>query len=216
MSGYVNKLRKLYPRADVSKSGQTEQKTDLPLDHRLAFVPAFDEKWTFDEERKICLNGIDVKEVMAEGGNNIGVLCGLFQGLSDYQGHVWKKGGRCFEKFNGVVDSLKSAVQHKLGNIYDNLTGGICFEFSEDEFWINNINVRSVLSLYRIKPTEKARRYLSGLHDKLGLILSHRQSSSRYDGVSDRAQGLYDEISLALEYLPPDAPLRLTDGSRLA
>lgn len=216
MGGYINKLRKLYPRPGVSKGGRTERKTDLPLDHRLTFSPSFDEKWTFDEERKISLNDIDVKDVMTEGGGSVGVLCGLFQGLSDYQDHVWKKGGKGFEKFNGTVDSLKSTIQGRLGHIYDNITGGICFEFSNEDFWINNINVRSVLCLYRIKPTEKARCYLAGLRNKLGLILSRRRTSSRYDGVSDRAQGLYDEISLALEYIPPDAPLCLADGSRCA
>lgn len=216
MSAYINKLRGLRSRADIARGGGTERNTDLPLDHRLTFCPAFDEKWTFDEERKICLNDIEAEDILKEGGDNIGVLCGLFQGASDYQNNVWARGGKGREKFNAAVDSLKSTVQRKLGNIYDNLTGGIAFECVDDDLWINDVSVRSVLNLYRIKPTNKARIYLAGLRDKLGLILERRQTNPRYDGVSDRVKNLFNEISMALEYCPPDAPLCLMDGSRSA
>lgn len=214
MSGYINKLRKLYPRADVGRGDGAGRKTDLPLDHRLTFCPSFDEKWTFDEERKICLNDIEAEDILKEGGGDIRVMCGLFQGISDYQNHVWTRGGKGSQKFNASVDSLKGTIQRKLGIIYDNLTGGVSFECSGEDFWINNVNVRSVLNLYRIKPTNKARTYLSGLRDKLGLILGARRSSSRHDGARTQAHDLFDEISSALEFIPPDAPYRLMDGSR--
>lgn len=217
MSLDVNRLKELGRRFKVTGGSGASRavESDLPLDHQLTFSPQRDERWTYEEGR-VFLNDVDVREVMCEGTNNIGVLCGLSQGLCEYQQHVWEKGGKEFAKFNGTVSCLQDTISGRLGTIYDGLTGGVRFECNGEDFWINNVNVKSVLNLYRIKPTDKARRYLYGLKEKLGLILSRRQSSTRYDGVHDRARQLYSEIGSALEFVPADAPLCLGDGRRSA
>jgi hypothetical protein len=216
MTDYINRLRRTDRSGRVSGDGRTEHCTDLPLDHRLTFSAGPGEKWTFDEERKIRLNDEDVGELIHEGANDIGLLCGLSQGLYDYQQHVWSKGGKEREKFNAQVFSLQATIHHRLGSIYDGLTGGVHFECKGSDFWINNVNICSVLNLYRLRPTDKARQYLCGLRDKLGLILSRRHSSTRYDGVMPKARELLDEINLVLELIPPDGPLLLSDGSRVS
>lgn len=213
MGDYINRLKRTIPRTSGYGTCSKERVSDLPLDHRLSFYPSFDEKWTFDEERWIRLNDVSVEEMLADGGDDIQLLCGLSHGLGGYQQHVWTKGGKSLEKFNGVVNALQNKIFGKLGKIYDAITGGVRFESNGEDFWINNINVRSVLNLYRLRPTQKARQYLWGLRDKLGLILSRRQSSTMYDGISKQARELFDEISLALEYIPADAPLCLGAGS---
>lgn len=214
MGDYINRLRRLNPRGKVSGSDCATGASDLPLDHRLSFSPEKDERWSFKDESRILLNDADVGEMIGENANDVGLLCGFSQGLYQYQQHVWSKGGKSLAKFNGVILSLQDTILGRLGCIYDGLTGGIRFECDGRDFWINNVNVRSVLSLYRLRPTDKARRYLIGLRDKLGLILSRQQSSTRYDGVHSQAREVFDEISMVLEFIPSDAVPRLVAGGR--
>lgn len=217
MIGTVNKLlRDVVRRPGVSRGGgaQRTHESDLPLDHQLSFVQN-NEKWTFRDNR-VFIDGEDAREVVGHAANSVDVLCSVSQGLSDYQQHVWSRGGKGNAKFNGAVASLHGTICGRLGAIYEDMTGGVRFECRGDEFWINNINVRSVLNLYRLRPTDKARHYLRGLKQKLDLILSRGRSSTRADGVREPARQLSLEIEAALEFVPPDAPLCLTDGRRSA
>jgi len=114
------------------------------------------------------------------------------------------------------VNALQDKIHGRLGDIYDTLTGGVNFELQEGEFWINGVNVRKVINLFYQRPSENARRYLMTLRDKLGLILSRRRSSKRYDGVHKRVDLLFRDVNLALEYIPADAPPRLVGHRRIA
>ncbi len=216
MSVTFDRLRRISEKRALGESNRATGESDLPLDHQLTFSPQKDERWSFRDDSRLFINDADVGELVGENGNDIGLLCGISQGLSVYKDHVWSRGGKGLSKFNGVVTSLQGNILGRLSGIYDGITGGVRFEFSGDDFWLNNVNISSVLKLYRIKPTDKARRYLMGLRQKLGLILSGQQSSTRYDGIHARATLLFGEISAALEYLPADAPLCLGDGARCA
>lgn len=213
MTNYINRLRRLKGRRYVDEDAWVTS-ADLPLDRTLTFSPAKDEKWSFKDESRIMFNDVEVVPLINECRDQVGVLCGLLKGLYDYQQFVWKKGGKEFEKFNALVFSIQSKISGRLHTIYDGLTGGVKFECDGDDFWINNVNVRSVLNLYWLRPTEKARHYLAGLRNKLGLILASQSSSTRYDGVTNKAERLYAELGSALEYTPPDAPYRITHSSR--
>ena len=76
--------------------------------------------------------------------------------------------------------------------------------------------VRKVIHIYYRRPNEKARRYLMSIRDKLSLILSRVRTSKRYDAVYKEATSLFDDISLAIEYIPADAPPRLYGRERSA
>lgn len=215
MSEFFRKSERLGRSGRVWRGEESARATDLPLDHQLSFSPERDERWTFRDNR-VFINDVDVQGVLRDGANDPGVLSGLSCGLQEYQQHVWSRGGRDHAKFNGVIASLQDTILGRMGSLYDGLTVGIRFECAGEEFWINNVNVRSVLALYRLRPTDKARRYLLALQHKLGLILSRQHSSTRYDGIHDRARDLFLEISAALEFLPADAPACLCDGGRCA
>lgn len=215
MSGFVNRLSGLNRRGRIWGGEGVSRESDLPLDHQLTFSPQKDEKWTYQDNR-VYLNDTEVREIIHENPNDAGVLSGLSQGLSEYQQYIWSRGGKEFGRFNGTIASLQDTCLGRLGTIYDGLTVGIRFECVGDDFWINNVNVRQVLGLYVQHPTDKARRYLLSIQQKLDLILSRQHSSTRYDGIHARARQLYLEVSSALEYLPADAPLRLGDGRRSA
>ncbi len=216
MFNYVNKLRKTRSTTRLGRGGRTSRKADPALDERLSFKPFPDESWTFQGERHVLLNDEDVGEMVTEERDDVRVLSGLSQGLSEYQNFVWSRGGKGFGKFNATVTSLQDKILGRLGGLYDGLTGRVSVEYSGEDFWINNINVKSVLKLYWQRPTEKARRYLMGLRDKLDLILSRQQSSTKNDAIALQSKQLLEEITRALEYLPADAPPRLESHSRSA
>ncbi len=206
---FLRKISRTVSKGSLFGKGRA-RRTDLPLDRQLTFNPTKDERWTFEEERRICLNGVDVAELVCEGGNDVRLLSGVSQGLSEYRTFVWsKQGGKGQAKFNARVMSLQDTIVHRLGNIYDGMTGGVHIECAGENFWINNVNVRAVLMRFRVHPTEQVRLYLMGFRDKLHLILSRQQSSTRSDAIHDQARKIFDEIEDALECLPADAPPRL-------
>lgn len=216
MFNYIDKLRNIPSRQKVGRRDGVRDREQRPLDRKLTFTPFPDECWTFEGGCRICLNDVDVREIIGDERESVPILTGLAQGLYDYQQHVWSRNGKGNSRFNGAVASLQGTILDRLSGLYDGLTDGVRVECQGEDFWINNVNLRSVLKLYWQRPTEKVRRYLAGLRDKLALILSRPRSSTKYDGVHLKADGLLDEISLAVEHLPPDAPPRLVSGKRSA
>jgi len=177
--------------------------SDLPLDYQLTFDASADEQWKFEDEH-IYYNDEDVNEIINESANDIHCLNNLSVGLDQYRQYVWERGSKSHGKYNGTVNALLEKILGRLGNIYDGLVGGVHFEFCDGDFWINNVNLRSVLKLYKIRPTNKARCYLFGLRNKLGLILGSQSGNPRYNGVNKEAEKLFNEISCALDKIPVD------------
>lgn len=213
MSSEINRIRDLANRVKFRRGEKTEKTTDLPVDHRLTFCPSKDEKWTF-EDNHIYFNNSDVNELINESTNDIHTLCGLSASIDHYRQHIWNNGGKSQAKFNGVVNALLEKILGRLGSIYDGLFSGLRFEYVEGDFWINDINIRSVLKLYRIRPTSKARCYLIGLRNKLGLIMGAQNGSARYDGVKSIAEEIFNEISCTLDQITPDDVYRALPAHR--
>ena len=203
MSSEINRIRDLAGRIRFRSGERTEGATDLPLDHRLTFCPSKDEKWQFKDDH-LYLNDDDVNGLINEVGNDIRCLCNLSAAIDQYRNYVWSKGGKSEGKFNGLVNALLEKIIGRLGAIYDGLFKGLRFEYNNGEFWINDINIYAVLKLYRIRPTSKARCYLIGLRNKLGLIISAQNGSAHYDGVKSIAEELFREISCTLDQISPD------------
>ena len=201
MSININRLRDRL--RIIGSDKETQSTSDLPADHRLTFRPSRDETWTFEDDQ-VLLNDEDVNELINENSNDIHCLNYLSSGLDSYRQHVWQTVGTANGKYNGKVNALLEKILGRLGNIYDGLVGGVSFEMSGGNFWINNVNLRSVLKLYQVRPTPKARCYLVGLRNKLALILQAQNGNSRYDGIREEAVHLFNEISCALDRIPAD------------
>ncbi|MFH1873970.1 MAG: hypothetical protein ABH859_02150 [Pseudomonadota bacterium] len=194
----INRLRE---KIRLGSDKHSQSVSDLPLDHRLTFNPSPDQQWNFEDDH-VYYNGQDINDLINEYANDIGCLNGISLSLDEYRQYVWENFGRGNAKYNSTIDALLGKVLGRLGNIYDGLVGGVSFEFSNGDFWLNNVNVRTVLNLYRVRPTNKARCYLVGLRNKLGLILASQNGNHRYHGVHEVAQQLFHEISCALDKIP--------------
>lgn len=212
MADFLNRLRKV-SGTSVSRARRGEKPSkDLPLDHQLTFNADAGEQWQFRDERHIYINDVDVEDLVRENEKDIGLLCGVCESLDQYKRFVESRPCGSSSKFNAVVYGIQDKVLRKLGKIYETLSCGVSFEMDDEGCWVNNVNVRSVLNLYRLRPTQKARSYLSSIRDKLGLILSGNGHSHFCYGLSTRIERLLAEVNLALEYIPADAPLCLGSG----
>lgn len=203
MSTDFDRIRNLPGKVGLRPGDKTERQTDLPVDHRLTFTPDKDEKWTF-ERGSILLNGDDVNEIINQVGEDIGSLNFLSFALDEYRSYVWNNHGKTHTKFNGKINAFLEKILSRLGGIYDGIMGGVRFEYSDGDLWVNNINLRAVLNLYRIRPTQKARCYLVGLRNKLALILGSQNGNARYNHVAAEAERLFNEISCVIDNIPPD------------
>ncbi|MBU0706686.1 hypothetical protein KJ807_05740, partial [Patescibacteria group bacterium] len=101
-----------------------------------------------------------------------------------------------------------------LANIYGEITGGVRVECNSDgSFWLNNIEVKKLLTLYSSRPTEKAKLYLEGMKNKLCWIIQSKNVTNKNDGIRAVAQSMVAQIEETLERVPtrkllPDAHSR--------
>ena len=203
MASQIDRIRDLPNKVRFRSDKRTEGATDLPLDHRLTFSPSTDEKWTFEDEH-IFFNGFDANDLINESGTDVHYLSGLSAALDQYRQFVWMRGGKSAAKFNGTVNALLEKILGRLGGIYEGMFSGVHFEYNGGDFWINGVNINAVLKLYKLRPTRKARCYLVGLRNKLGLLLSSQSGSHRCDGVAAEAERIFSEIAMALDSIAPD------------
>lgn len=199
-------------RIDKGKPEDTTSRvSDLPLDHRLSFERNAGEQWTF-RDGHIFINDADVEELIDKNGNNIDLQCRISEALSDYKDEVFTKGGKRFGRFHDTVSLLQNKILRNLKRIYDEKVDGIYISWGEEDFIINNVNLRAFLSMYRIRPTEKARSFLKGIKAKLALLLLNKSGSLQYERIRDLIQFWYDEVNDALSLSPIDG-LVLTSRS---
>ena len=200
-------------RSGSIKGGKSEKahETDLPLDHQLTFNYDSCEKWHY-KNGHIFVNDEDADNLINRNQNDISLLTGLSSALDIYKNYVWNKGGGSHDKFNAAINSLQGKIVGRLGSIYEGIIGGVRYEFSGEVLWINNVNIKAVIALYRLRPTEKARSYLKGLRDKLFLIIARQQSNPRVNGVHEVVHSIIDEIEVVLKSCAPsDTRLLVAD-----
>lgn len=197
-------------RTGRERTGRRES-TDLPLDHQLSFQPDGHERWTYRDGR-VFVNDYDVDRLINENPRDISFLTGASLSLEHYKQFVWARGGRGRGKFNAAVSMLQTKIAGRLGSIYEGIVGGVEYEYVDEVLWINNINVRAVVALYRLRPTRQAREYLKGLRMKLLLIITRRHSNPPANGIHRIVNEYVGEIDGALKDHPPaDAHLLVAD-----
>ena len=195
MSTDINRLRRSFRRLRIDTDSSAPSQAQELFDPSFSFSPEPQEHWTFEDSR-IVLNGEDASELIDHHRDDIGFLSGFSGGLELYRRHVGEGSGEQRGKFFGVVQGLQEKIHRRLTGIYETLTSGVHVELSSGQLWINNIDVRAVMSLYRLRPTQKARVFLRGVRHKLALILGR--------GTDRHAlEQTLDEIDTLLDTRPP-------------
>lgn len=156
-------------------------------------------RWTFSSGR-VCIDGMDVNRLINDNPENVGFFMGIAEGLNDYRKRIVasRREQDQFARFEAAVEALLTKLLGKLKKFYDQKMSGMSWTLQNGQLILNGINIRSFLALYRIRKTDKARKFLKGLRTKLGLLMENRRESPDYERIRDAITDLYREIDAEL------------------
>lgn len=202
--------------ADALGSTRANPTTRKEVDPSLPFQISQGEILTF-EGGEIKLNGesvsdlinLDAARARSAGGAaasgekvkvfaDIGQHCHLLESLQEYKDYAYGINARQFPKLSVKIDDLQNRMLGQLQQIYSEQIDGITLRFGDGGLLVNNVNVRALMAMYSLRPTEKARVFLEGIRQKLALILVRHQSNPQVARALGAVQGLYHELSASL------------------
>ncbi len=179
--------------------------TDMPLDHQLSFRSDGGDSWQFDGWH-VMHNGEDVEDEIERPRSGVKEWEDISVGLGTYKDVVFRRAPTRFERLAAAISRIQGRILALMKRVFDEKMGAVNLRWGDGRALLNNVNVRALMAMYHVRPTEKARRYLDGLKQKLGLILSQAHVSPAYTRVNRLAQDLYDEITDSLEVPAFDRP----------
>ncbi len=199
----INKIRERLRKVDIARGEASTSVSDIPLDHQLTFDRDANEKWSFRDGR-IYLNNEDIEDALNEEHDNVRFQSAVSDAISEYKDLVYQKGNGSWAKFSARADTIQDKILHNMKRIYDERTGGVRLAWGDGAYLLNNLNVRALLAMYHVRPTEKARKFLHGLKSKLALILINKNGNSHYERINGVIKALYEEVDTALSNPPID------------
>lgn len=203
MGGFSN-IRERFKKVGASENqvSQTNQ-ADLPIDHQLTFDRETNERWTYKDGR-IYLNDEDIEDILNEAREDVHFQSCVSSAISEYKDLVFEKGNGSYAKFSARADAIQEKILYNMKRIYDEKTGGVRLVWGDGAYLLNNLNVRAILALYHVYPTEKARKFLDGLKSTLALILVNKNGSPHFERINSVVKSLCSEIDNAIAKAPID------------
>lgn len=96
---------------------------------------------------------------------------------------------------SALVDAYIGKIIRLLKRKYDETKDGMAFHLDEEgQLTINGMNITAFIEMARYYPTDKARVFLKGLKNRLGIILSNKAASPSYDKIYDVVMELFASI----------------------
>ncbi|MBI1909145.1 MAG: hypothetical protein HYS22_03130 [Deltaproteobacteria bacterium] len=175
-------------------------------DSRLTFVRE-GQRWTFNHGR-VYVDGHDVAALIADENAGISYWIAIAEGLADYKRKIGTSAKEVigFAKFSALIDALIERILGKMKKAYNEKIFGLKWQLQDGQFILNGVNIRSFLALYRLRKTEKARKFLKGLRNRLLSIKNGAPGNTDFDKVEDVVEDLIAEIDKLLgEPTTPDA-----------
>jgi hypothetical protein len=156
-------------------------------------------KWSFDGGQ-LLVDDLNVNRLINDNPDNVNFFMGIAEGLADYRKRVVAEARDSdqFAKFDAVMEALLGKILGKLKKFYDQKMSGVSWTLSDGQLVLNGINIRSFLALYRLRKTDKARKFLSGLRGRLADLLENRRESPDYERIRDFVTDLYQEVDREL------------------
>ncbi len=156
-------------------------------------------RWSF-AGGKVLINGQDLNHFVTQDSSEVAQWMGLAQGLDEYRKKVLKEVEESDQlaKFEAVVAALLGKILGRVKKVYDQKLTGLSWSLAEGQFVLNGINIRSFLALYRVRKTDKAKKFLKSLRGKLSMLLENHQQSPDYERVHEVVQQLCEEIDTTL------------------
>lgn len=201
----ISRIRGGLDRVRGGDLGEATPRSDLPLDHQLTFRSDAGDAWQFDGQH-VMHNGEDVEEEIERPKMSVRDWEDVSASLSIYKDVVFRRAPSRFARFAAAIDRVQGRILMLMKRVFDEKMGALTLRWGDGRALLNNVNVRALMAMYHVRPTEKARCYLDGLKRKLGLILAQGHASPAYASVNSLAQDLYDEITDSLEIPAYDRP----------
>lgn len=202
------------------------QKLDLPdtrIDRNLPRIrtllkPAAG-KWVF-KNGQILFKGQDVGKLLEQAGKKpTAFWSSLAAELEVFRNYyIRKKGKKRKRKVQGKVvvelvdpsgelGRLSALVDAYIGKImrlikrkYDETADGLSYCLDDDgQLTLNGMNVNAFIDMARRYPSDKARKFLKGLKNRLGIILSNKSHNPNYDKIKEATDSLFNEIDQEIE-----------------
>ncbi len=182
----------------IGRSSPIQSTIPPVLDHELT-VYLFGAPWKF-LGNKITVSGHDINSLITHESADVSHWLGLAEGLTEYRQSVVRSERflNQMTRFESVMENLLNKIMGCLKKVYDQKMSGLAWSLENGQLILNGINIRSFLALYKLRKTEKAKKFLKGLKTRLGVLLENRDQSSDYERVRDVVEEIYQEIETVL------------------
>lgn len=167
------------------------------VDHRATYRSGPGEEWTYEGD-EIRLNGRPVEEFLDPSDVDISEWCFIEDSLTAYRDWAYANKAPRFRKMAFAINGIQHRILKTLRGLYNARTGGITLTWGDGGLLLNNVNVRAILAMYHVRPTEKARLFIEGLKSKLALILCQHDANPQVSRAAAAVQGLYDDVCTSL------------------
>jgi len=142
------------------------------------------------------MDGKDVNQLLASHPSDTAYWMGIAEGLNEYRKQVTTASRKVdqFTRFEAVIEAILGKILTLMKKIYDQKMSGISWTLKNGQLILNGINIRSFLALYRIRKTEKAKKFMKGLKGKLAEILQNPRQSPDNEKIHELVEILYHEM----------------------
>lgn len=104
--------------------------------------------------------------------------------------------------FAGMIATLLYKIEGRLKKKFDETTDGVAFHLEEGQLLLNGVNVHAFIQMAKRNPTQKAKVFLKGLKNRLGILLSNRFGNRNYEKIREVVERLCYEIDQELGRAP--------------
>ncbi len=105
--------------------------------------------------------------------------------------------------FSALVQTLLHKLSGRLKRKLDETVDALTFSVEDGQLLLNGINVNAFLEMAKQNPTQKAKIFLKGLKNRLGIMLTNRLGNPNYEKIRSIAHDLFDQIDQELGKPPP-------------
>lgn len=207
---------------DIKKIIHPPEIPDIKIpDRQVEEQPEF-QGWEFKEGNatfnfkggRILLNNQDLSKLISENLSHLGASywAQTARKLENYRQWALRhvQDPEQLAVFAALVHAFLTKIGGRLKRKFDETIDGLAFHYEEGQLLLNGINVNAFVEMARKNPTRKAKIFLKGLKNRMGLMLSNRLTNLNYEKirviVEELTGQIDEELSKGMDeviYLPP-------------
>ncbi len=207
---------------DIKKTIHPPEIPDIKIPDRQVEEQARFQGWEFKDGNatfnfkggRILLNHQDLSKLISENLSHLGASywAQTARKLENYRQWALRHvdDPEQLAVFAALVHAFLTKIGGRLKRKFDETIDGLAFHYEEGQLLLNGINVNAFVEMARRNPTRKAKIFLKGLKNRMGLMLSNRLTNLNYEKirviVEELTGQIDEELSKGMDeviYLPP-------------